>query len=98
METDSTLFPNEIPKANNNRKGSTMKVSEAIELEAVGMALDNEGLVCLVCADYFQDEATREGKTLEFTPSYEIGNPDGYTCANCGDEWYPINYNKGEQQ
>lgn len=75
-----------------------MKVSEAIELEAVGMALDNEGLVCLVCADYFQDEAQREGKTLEFTPSYEIGNPDGYTCANCGDEWYPINYNKGEQQ
>lgn len=67
-------------------------------MEAVGMSIDGEGLVCLVCAEYFQDEAMREGKKLELTPTYEIGNPDGYTCATCGDEWFPEGYNNEEEQ
>lgn len=58
-------------------------------MKTIGMALAEDGLVCLECFHYYQDEATREGETLDATPSYEAGYPDGYTCATCGDEWYP---------
>lgn len=61
-------------------------------MKEIGMSLDEGGLVCLECFGYYQDEALREGEILKATPSYEVGNPDGYTCATCGDEWYPEGY------
>jgi hypothetical protein len=63
-------------------------------MKEIGMALDEGGLVCLECFHYYQDEALREGKVVKATPNYEEqdSNPDGYTCATCGDEWYPKGY------
>jgi hypothetical protein len=58
----------------------------------IGKVMDDGGLVCLGCADYYQAESLREGETLEFAQAYDIGYPDGYTCATCGDEWYPEGY------
>jgi hypothetical protein len=65
--------------------------------ETIGTLLGQDGLVCLECFHYYEDEATREGETLDTTPAYAVGYPDGYTCAMCGDEWYPEGH-KGEQQ
>ena len=62
------------------------------DIIVIGKDHDGYGLVCLECADYYQDEALREGEALEFTQAYDIGYPDGYTCATCGDAWYPEGY------
>jgi len=58
----------------------------------IGIALDAGGLVCLQCAN----EPRNKGASSQ--PSYEEGYPDGYTCAECGDEWYPEGYIKGEEE
>ncbi len=63
-----------------------------IDAIVIGIALDDGGLVCFECADYYQAEAIRKGKALGFQQAYDIGYPDGYTCATCGDAWYPEGY------
>jgi len=64
------------------------------QMKEIGISLDEGGLVCLECFHYYQDEALREGQVIKATPNYEEqdSNPDGYTCATCGDEWYPKGY------
>jgi len=62
------------------------------DIVVIGQVMDDRELVCLVCADYYQAEALREGKALEFAEAWDIGYPDGYTCATCGDAWYPEGY------
>ena len=58
----------------------------------IGIALDAGGLVCFQCAN----EPRNKGASSQ--PAYEVGYPDGYTCAECGDEWYPLGYIKGEEE
>jgi hypothetical protein len=64
----------------------------------IGMSSDKTGLICLDCFNKHQIEAQREGKHLNFLEGYDIGNPDGYTCASCGDEWYPDGYIRSEEE
>lgn len=57
--------------------------------QLIGITTDEGGLVCLDCFNNHQTEAQEQNNNINAQESYDIGYPDGYTCASCGDEWYP---------